>query len=125
MATNKKELNSLFIEKYFNYLTFLKSHMENDSVFTSFITKNKALKKVNPKIFIKTWYKYICVPYYTYIIKMDENYFMNNDDTTNYNEMDYITKECKKIYITLCDDEKKKLWEHIINLSNYACLYFQ
>ena len=123
---DKKTINSSFLDKYFSYLTFLQSHIDkNDNDFKVFIKKNNSMKKVNPKMFIKTWYQYITIPYHTYIINMDEDYFINKDYDCDSSQIAYITNKCKNVYNKLSDEDKNELWTHIINLSQLSTLYFQ
>merc|ERR1712070_685160 len=99
MGMDKKTINSCFLDKYFSYLTFLKSHIDkDDSDFKLFIKKNNSMKKVNPKMFIKTWYQYITIPYHTYIINKDEDYFINKDYECDSSQIAYITNKCKCVY---------------------------
>lgn len=75
----KRETSKLFIEKYFELLTLMKTYSNNNDQFNMFIRKNQMLKKANRSIFLKMWYEHITIPYFNQIMGDNVEYFLEND----------------------------------------------
>ena len=85
---SKQILFSNFNETYFKFLNFIKKHMENDSKYNSFYSKNLIIKQTNIKLIIRTWYNRITKTYYEKIMSQDFDFFLNksyDDDVSKDN----------------------------------------
>ena len=75
----KRETSKLFIEKYFDLLTLMKTYSNDNDQFKMFIRKNQMLRKANRSIFLKMWYEHITIPYFNEIMGDNVEYFLQND----------------------------------------------
>jgi hypothetical protein len=123
-----------FNTTYFNFLDFIKKHIQNDLKFNAFYMKNMIIKSTNIKLLIKTWYNRITSKYYTQVMNKDLEFFINKsyiDDVNNNNTsgeapdvmISYIT-EFKKAFPTLDVSIKNEFTDYIMKLTNYSYIYF-
>ena len=113
---------SNFNKTYFNFLDFIKKHMNNDSKFNTFYLKNKIVKQTNIKLIIKTWDNRITQRYYNKIVNKDLDFFLNKSyeedivvntsGETNGTILNYITN-FKTIYPTLDENVQKEFIDYI------------
>jgi len=131
----KKVYFSNFNETYFNFLNFIKKHLQNDSKFNNFYTKNLIMKQTNIKLLITTWYNRITKEYYTQIINQDFDFFLNktyDSDVTNNNTsgesptllLNYIS-DFKTIFPQLDQEIKNEFITYMIKLTQLSFLYFK
>ena len=123
-----------FNATYFNFLDFIKKHIQNDLKFNAFYMKNMIIKSTNIKLLIRTWYNRITSKYYTQVMNKDLEFFINKsyiDDVNNNNTsgeapdvmISYIT-EFKKAFPTLDVSIKNEFTDYIMKLTNYSYIYF-
>jgi len=124
-----------FNNLYFEFINFIKLHLENDPNFKTFYRKNTIMRDVNPKYFISTWNTRITKLYYEQIRLRNIDFFLNkdyNDDlntntNTNATEsnllMVYINK-FKISYDTLSEETKTTFVNFIVNLTHLSFLYY-
>jgi len=125
---------SNFNKTYFNFLDFIKKHMNNDSKFNSFYLKNKIVKQTNIKLIIRTWDNRITQRYYNKIVNKDLDFFLNKSyeedivvntsGETNGTILNYITN-FKIIYPTLDENIQKEFIDYIVQLTELSFLYFK
>ena len=125
---------SNFNKIYFNFLDFIKKHMNNDSKFNTFYLKNKIVKQTNIKLIIKTWDNRITQRYYNKIVNKDLDFFLNKSyeedivvntsGETNGTILNYITN-FKIIYPTLDETIQNEFIDYIVQLTELSFLYFK
>ena len=125
---------SNFNKTYFNFLDFIKKHMNNDSKFNTFYLKNKIVKQTNIKLIIKTWDNRITQRYYNNIVNKDLDFFLNKSyeedivvntsGETNGTILNYITN-FKIIYPTLDETIQNEFIDYIVQLTELSFLYFK
>lgn len=124
---------SEFNKEYFEFLKFIKEHVE-DSNFKTFYRKNQIVRETNPKMFIRTWYECIGSKYHAQVMKSDISFFLNKnyeDDVSGTNVglgesnklLNYINK-FKESYETLDEIVKSKFLYFIITLTDKSFVYY-
>jgi len=128
-------LFSNFNETYFNFLNFIKKHMENDKKFNLFYNKNLIIKQTNVKLIIRTWYNRITRNYYDKIMNQDFDFFLNKsyeddvikDNTSGESPMlliQYISN-FKTLFPSLEESVKTEFITYMIKLTHLSFLYFK
>jgi hypothetical protein len=128
-------LFSNFNETYFNFLNFIKKHMENDKKFNLFYSKNLIIKQTNIKLIIRTWYNRITRNYYDKIMNQDFDFFLNKsyeedvvkDNTSGESPMlliQYISN-FKTLFPSLEESIKTEFITYMIKLTHLSFLYFK
>ena len=121
---------SEFNEVYFQFLKFIKTHME-DSNFKTFYRKNKFMRETNPKFFIRTWYNRIGSKYHSQVMMRDISFFLNKnyeDDVSDSGESNMLLKyinKFKESYDTLNDEIKENFLNYIIVLTDKSFVYYK
>jgi hypothetical protein len=121
---------SEFNEVYFQFLKFIKTHME-DSNFKTFYRKNKFMRETNPKFFIRTWYNRIGSKYHSQVMIRDISFFLNKnyeDDVSDSGESNMLLKyinKFKESYDTLNDEIKENFLNYIIVLTDKSFVYYK
>ena len=123
----------IFNKEYFDFLNFIKSHIE-DTSFKTFYRKNQIMKETNPKLFIRTWYERIGSKYHEQVMQRDISFFLNKDYNQDVSEMGvggdsglllkYINK-FKESYETLDETIKETFLNYIISLTDKSFLYYK
>jgi hypothetical protein len=118
-----------FNKLYFEFIQFIKLHLEDDHNFKTFYRKNIIMKDVNPKYFISTWNNRITKSYYEQICQRNIDFFLNKDYTNDVKGessmlMVYIIK-FKKAYDTLEETIKTTFVNFIVNLTHMSFLYYK
>lgn len=132
---SKQVLFSNFNENYFNFLNFIKKHMENDSKYKSFYNKNLIIKQTNIKLIIRTWYNRITRNYYNEIMDQNFDFFLNKsyeedvikDNTSGESPMlliQYITN-FKTLFPSLEVSIKNEFISYMVKLTHLSFLYFK
>ena len=90
----------IFNEIFFNFVNLISKTFPNDLDIT--IAKNKlyALKKINPKMFIKIWKKHITDKYKDSIEEGNIDYFIEknySDDLNKVNNSDRVMKSINRL----------------------------
>ena len=90
----------IFNEIFFNFVNLISKTFPNDLDIT--IAKNKlyALKKINPKMFIKIWKKHITDKYKDSIEEGNIDYFIEknySDDLNKVNHSDRVMKSINRL----------------------------
>lgn len=121
---------SEFNEVYFQFLKFIKTHME-DSNFKTFYRKNKFMRETNPKFFIRTWYNRIGSKYHAQVMNRDISFFLNKsyeDDVSDSGESNLLLKyinKFKESYDTLNVEIKENFLNYIIILTDKSFVYYK
>ena len=132
---SKQVLFSNFNENYFNFLNFIKKHMENDSKYKLFYNKNLIIKQTNIKLIIRTWYNRITRNYYNEIMDQNFDFFLNKsyeddvvkDNTSGESPMlliQYITN-FKTLFPSLEVSVKNEFISYMVKLTHLSFLYFK
>jgi hypothetical protein len=125
-----------------NYLTVFNDHFiefvtDVQSIFPEDIdllaAKNAliAVRKVNPKLIVKSWIKYIVTPYLDKIQTGDINFFIEKDytyDVTKSNNSDKILEAINRLREPIKNMNKEnmeKIIKYIQNLSKLSLLVQQ
>jgi len=90
----------IFNEIFFNFVNFISKTFPNDLEIT--IAKNKlyAIKKINPKLFIKIWKKHITDKYRDSIEEGNIDYFIEknySDDLNKVNNSERVMKSINRL----------------------------
>jgi len=133
MTLSTLNLIKEFNKEYFEFLKFIKQHIE-DSHFKTFYRKNQIIRETNPKMFIRTWYEMIGSKYHDQVMKSDISFFLNKnyeDDISKTGSsisesnklLEYINK-FKESYETLDEIVKSKFLYFIITLTDKSFVYY-
>jgi len=76
---DKKTIFRTFNQYYFDLLNMMKKYGSSSQEFNKFYAYNYYLKKMNIKLFIKTWNETISMFYFDEIMKGNVAYFLNKD----------------------------------------------
>lgn len=76
---DKKTIFRTFNQYYFDLLNMMKKYGSSSQEFSKFYAYNYYLKKMNIKLFIKTWNETISMFYFDEIMKGNVAYFLNKD----------------------------------------------
>ena len=91
----KKNIFNLFNKLYFELLEFMKTYSNQNSHFDNFYRKNYFMKKINIKIFIKTWNNVIYQKYGVEIMNNNVSFFLEKDFNDELNNASNLNKEYK------------------------------
>ncbi len=122
---------SIFNKEYFEFLNFIKGHIE-DTSFKTFYRKNQIMKETNPKLFIRTWYTRIGSKYHNQVMQRDISFFLNKDYDDDIADvgadsnqlLKYINK-FKESYETLDETVKEIFLNFIIDLTDKSFVYYK
>lgn len=101
----------IFNEIFFNFVNLISDTFPNDLEIT--ITKNKfyAVRKINPKLFIKIWKKHITEKYKDSIEKGSIDFFIEknySDDLNKLNNSERVLKSINRLREPIKKMEKSK-----------------
>ena len=130
---DKKTIFRTFNKYYFDLLNMMKKYGSSSQEFSKFYAYNYYLKKMNIKLFIKTWNETISRFYFDEIMKGNVDYFLNKDYSEDikgneafaqkYSLETYI-QYFKKIYDNLEKDLVAIFVEKIQQLTALSRSYF-
>lgn len=126
-TTFQRAFNSLFIEFLDDIISIFP---ENDDMKTSRDSFDM-IKKINPSIIIKSWYKYVFLHYATYIEHGNIDYFLNKDYSQDLSiiqksdEMLKIIDKVREPLKTLDIYNKKICTEYLQKLNKLSLLYHE
>jgi hypothetical protein len=105
------QLVKIFNEIFFNFVNLISKTFPNDLDIT--IAKNKlyAIKKINPKLFIKFWKKHITEKYKESIEEGNINYFIEknySDDLKKVNNSERVMKSINRLREPIKNMDKSK-----------------
>ena len=121
---------SIFNKEYFEFLNFIKGHIE-DTSFKTFYRKNQIIKETNPKMFIRTWFNRIGSKYHEQVMQRDISFFLNKnyeDDVLDSGESNMLLKyinKFKESYEVLDETVKETFLNFIIDLTDKSFLYYK
>jgi len=100
-----------------------KQRQENIRKFENLHEKIKLAKLSNSKLAIELFYRGMVVPYGTYILRQDDNFFMTQTDlVSGSDEVQYglFIEELKSIWKLLDSNNKKVIWRYMLALSKLS-----
>lgn len=105
------QLVKIFNEIFFNFVNLISKTFPNDLEIT--IAKNKlyAIKKINPKLFIKIWKKHITDKYKDSIEEGNIDYFIEknySDDLNKINNSERVMKSINRLREPIKNMDKSK-----------------
>tara|TARA_B110000285_G_C14964846_1_gene533533 strand:+ start:316 stop:708 length:393 start_codon:yes stop_codon:yes gene_type:complete len=126
---DKRQLLKQFITIYFDLLNDIKSHSDNNKDFNIFYKKNYLLKNTNLKLFIRTWYANVSIPYNNQILSGDIDHLFSNkvmDDISNKTNGDIIKymNIIKQKYNTTNNNIIDSFLLKVQQLTQISCNYF-
>ena len=126
---DKRQLLKQFITIYFDLLNDIKSHSDNNKDFNIFYKKNYLLKNTNLKLFIRTWYANVSIPYNNQIRSGDIDHLFSNkvmDDISNKTNGDIIKymNIIKQKYNTTDNNIIDSFLIKVQQLTQISCNYF-
>jgi hypothetical protein len=126
---DKRQLLKQFITIYFDLLNDIKSHSDNNKDFNIFYKKNYLLKNTNLKLFIRTWYANVSIPYNNQITSGDIDHLFSNkvmDDISNKTNGDIIKymNIIKQKYNTTDNNIIDSFLIKVQQLTQISCNYF-
>ena len=121
----------IFNKEYFEFLNFIKIHIE-DTSFKTFYRKNQIIKETNPKLFIRTWYDRIGSKYHSQVMNRDISFFLNKDydndvmyaGSDSNQLLTYINK-FKESYDSFDTTVKETFLNFIISLTDKSFVYYK
>lgn len=130
---DKKIIFRAFNQCYFDLLNMMKKYGSSSIEFNKFYAYNYYLKRMNIKLFIRTWYQTISMLYYDEIMKGNVDFFLNkdyskdikgNEDFAQTYNIDLYIQYFKKIYETLEKDLVGVFVEKVQQLTSLSHSYF-
>ena len=105
------QLVKIFNEIFFNFVNLISKTFPNDLEIT--IAKNKlyAIKKINPKLFIKIWKKHVTDKYRDSIEEGNIDYFIEKnycDDLNKVNNSERVMKSINRLREPIKNMDKSK-----------------
>ena len=105
------QLVKIFNEIFFNFVNLISKTFPNDLEIT--IAKNKlyAIKKINPKLFIKIWKKHVTDKYRDSIEEGNIDYFIEKnycDDLNKINNSERVMKSINRLREPIKNMDKSK-----------------
>ncbi len=129
MAT-KKGLIKAFNTHFMEYVNDVERLFPNDDSINTAKNAVIAMKKINPKITISIWYKFITLPYDSYITNNDITFFENKDYSEDVKDTIYSKQILNAInrfrqpIKQMVPVDKNKSMKYIQNLTAISKLYY-
>ena len=128
----KKNIMKQFTAQFFEFMSFVKENSNKDKVIYAFYTRCNILKKVNVKLFIKTWHDNITTIYYNHIMNDNISFFLNKDYNSDINktgntniDFNKYINHMKISYNTFSELFKQRIVTYIKNLTSLSYDYFK
>jgi hypothetical protein len=127
--SDKSAIIKGFNTHFFDFLDDVSSIIENNDDILTSKTFFETIKKANPTIIIKYWYKYIYLPYKDVIDIGNIDFFINKDynkDISILENNEEIMKGINNIKICIKETSKKNQehsMKYVQNLSKLSSLY--
>lgn len=126
---NKSTILKAFNTHFFEFIDDIIQLLPENGDIVSAKLSAIMIKKVNPTIIIKTWYKYIYKPYFNEINSGDLNYFFEKDynldlqHLSNSSEIIQIINNIRSPIRDMNDINKEHTKKYIQNLTKLSILY--
>jgi len=126
---SKTEIVSVFNKQFAEYLKLMTMLFPDDTDIKSTETSLLALRKVNPRIIIQIWYKYITLKYREQIYADNLDYFVTKNYADDLNDTDNAKFILRKIEVLrapiskLNSENKEKTLVFLKNLTNLSDIY--
>ena len=126
---NKSTILKAFNTHFFEFIDDIIQLLPENGDIVSAKLSLIMIKKVNPTIIIKTWYKYIYKPYFNEINSGDLNYFFEKDynldlqHLSNSSEIIQIINNIRSPIRDMNDINKEHTKKYIQNLTKLSILY--
>lgn len=123
---SKTDINKAFNKLFFDFLDDIVSiYPDNKDISTS-RTSFMSFKQMNPTIIIKSWYKFVYLPYTDVITAGDISFFFNKDysadlqNTPGSKEIMRVIDEIRAPIQAMDDVNKKHSADYIFKLSKLS-----
>lgn len=126
---NKSTILKAFNTHFFEFIDDIIQLLPENGDIVSAKLSAIMIKKVNPTIIIKTWYKYIYKPYFNEINNGDLNYFFEKDynldlqHLSNSSEIIQIINNIRSPIRDMNNTNKEHTKKYIQNLTKLSILY--
>ena len=126
---SKIEIVSVFNKQFTEYLKLMCALFPEDNDIKNTETSLLSLRKVNPKIIIQIWYKYITIKYRDEIYADNLDYFITKNYAEDLNDTDNAAFILRKIEILrtpiskLDRENKEKTLIFLKNLTKLSDIY--
>jgi len=126
---DKSSILSGFNKHYFEFAQEISNYFpENMDVKTS-INVLHGIKKINPKLIIKMWQKYVVEPYKKQIENEDFEFFLNKDyaSDVNFEQNDRVLQgieNMRKPIAEMSKENQQKCMQYVKNLTTLSMYYF-
>jgi hypothetical protein len=126
---DKTTINKAFNKLFFDFFDDIVTIYPDNTSISNALTSVKSFKQMNPTILIKSWYKFVYLPYADVINKGDVTFFFEkdyNEDLKNAPGSKEIMKVIDEIRgpIKLMDDKNKEhCANYILKLSKLSEIY--
>jgi len=126
---NKSTILKAFNTHFFEFIDDIIQLLPENGDIVSAKLSAMMIKKVNPTIIIKTWYKYIYKPYFNEINNGDLNYFFEKDynldlqHLSNSSEIIQIINNIRCPIRDMNEINKEHTKKYIQNLTKLSILY--
>jgi len=125
MATN---FVSVFNDHFAEFINDIQSVFPDDPDILTAKNALLTIRKANPKLLVKIWMKYVCVPYKQQIDSGDINFFICKDYSSDLEKNDNADKIMEAIdrlrnpVKEMSNENQAKVMKYIQNLSKLAQL---
>ena len=129
--SDKSILLTAFNNQFYDFLDDIESVFMNDNGIKRAKNALVLIKKINPALVIKLWYKYIVVNYESEIDSNNINFFIEKDyknDLRYLNSSDDIMKHIDSLHEpvkNMNENNQKKSFMYIKNLCTLSRLYYE
>lgn len=126
---NKSTILSGFNKHFFEFAEAINTYFpENIDVKTS-LNALYGIKKVNPKLIIKIWHKYVVEQYQKEIAEDNFSFFITKDyvSDVNFDQNDRVLKGIENLRRPLSEmpeDDQNKCMQYVKNLATLSNHYF-
>jgi hypothetical protein len=127
--TDKSTILRAFNKHFFDFLEDIKNVLSENNEIAFAITSFDTIKRANPTIIIKTWYKFIFLPYAEIIDNGDLTFFIEKDygqDLSTVNKSEEIVNminNIRKPIQNMDEINKQHSLKYLQNLSKLSELY--
>jgi len=127
--TDKSTILRAFNKHFFDFLEDIKNVLSENNEIAFAITSFDTIKRANPTIIIKTWYKFIFLPYAEIIDNGDLTFFIEKDygeDLSTVNKSEEIVNminNIRKPIKNMDEINKQHSLKYLQNLSKLSELY--
>jgi len=129
MATQSSTILTAFNDHFIEFVNDIISIFPDDADILTAKNSFTLIRKVNPKMIIKIWHKYVVEKYEDVIDSGDISFFITkdyNDDLTNAENSEKITEAIDRLRSPvklMTPEDQQKVMKYIQNLKKLSTVY--